>query len=76
MMHFSVYGELAVIRTPLQVIWGEEDTLLPADLALLIHKEVPLARLSIIPECGHYAMLERPEIFHKHLREFLSGSPL
>ncbi len=72
LMHFTVHGELAVIRTPMLVVWGEDDTLLPADLALKIHKEVPLARLAIIPECGHYPMLEQPKLFHKRLREFLA----
>jgi pimeloyl-ACP methyl ester carboxylesterase len=71
LMHFSIYGQLSVIRTPLLVVWGENDTLLPADLALMIHKEIPLARLALIPDCGHYPMLERPDVFHHHLCDFL-----
>ncbi len=72
LMHFTLHGELSVIRTPLLVVWGEDDKLLPANLALKIHQEVPLARLAIVPDCGHYPMLEQPERFHRHLREFLA----
>jgi pimeloyl-ACP methyl ester carboxylesterase len=73
LMHFSIYGQLSVIRTPLLVVWGENDNLLPADLAHIIHNEIELARLALIPDCGHYPMLERPERFHHYLREFFKG---
>jgi pimeloyl-ACP methyl ester carboxylesterase len=71
LLHFSLYGRLSVIRTPLLVVWGENDSLLPADLALAIHREIPLARLALIPDCGHYPMLEMPDLFLHRLREFL-----
>jgi pimeloyl-ACP methyl ester carboxylesterase len=74
LLEFSLADSLHRIKTPLLVVWGEEDALQPADLALGIHHSVPLARIAILPECGHYPMLEVPDEFHRCLREFLQGT--
>lgn len=73
LLEFSLLDRLAEIKNPLLVIWGEEDSLLSVNQALKIHEKLPLSRISILPECGHYPMLEMPDKFNALLTEFLSG---
>ncbi len=70
---YCVREELRNVQVPLGIIWGEQDSLQPVQLALEMHQKVPRARLSVIPDCGHFPMLERPDEFHKVLRSFLTG---
>ncbi len=73
LLGFSLAEDLDRIKTPLLIVWGEADALQPANLALAMHQALPLARLAIMPECGHYPMLELPDEFNRCLRDFLQG---
>lgn len=71
LLKFSLKPRLSRIRTPLLVVWGEEDTLLSARLAQSIHRRIPAAWISLIPECGHFPQLEQPEKVCEVLEDFL-----
>lgn len=71
-LHYSLLNRLAEIHVPLLIVWGEHDKLQSANLALAIHNKIPMARLALIPGCGHYPMLEVPDRFHAILHEFLT----
>lgn len=73
LLAYSVQHRLHEIKTPLLVVWGEEDTLQAPHLALVMHREIPLARIAMMPECGHYPMLEKPDEFNHVVKDFLSG---
>ncbi len=72
-LKYSLLGCLHQVKTPLLVVWGEGDTLQPAGQALLLHREIPMARLVLMPRCGHYPQLECPEELHPILRDFFAG---
>jgi len=42
------------------VIWGQEDRLLSAETLSILRREIPTARVIMIPRCGHVPQLECP----------------
>lgn len=73
LLAYSVQHRLHEIKTPLLVVWGEEDSLQAPHLALTMHREIPLARIAMMPECGHYPMLEKPTDFNRIVQDFFGG---
>lgn len=64
--------DLQQIRCPVQVIWGEQDQIIPATWAQAFVDNLPQAELALIPECGHFPHLETPEVFHECLSRFIA----
>ncbi len=63
--------ELHQITAPTLLIWGNNDTITPPFVGEEFHKLIPHSRLVFIDQCGHAPMMEQPELFNQHLREFL-----
>lgn len=42
------------------IIWGEQDTWQVLDWAHRLHRTISGSQLTVIPECGHFAMEDRP----------------
>ncbi len=59
------------IKVPVLLIWGLQDTVTPPSVAHEFYERLPNARLCLINECGHVPMMEQPELFNKHLGDFL-----
>lgn len=57
----DTHERLASIRVPTLVVVGAEDQLTPLDRAELLAKEIPEARLEVIPNAGHFTNLEEPD---------------
>jgi pimeloyl-ACP methyl ester carboxylesterase len=63
------------IRARTCVINGTEDKMTPrADGADIIYREVPGAELKMLPDVGHWPMLEALEETARALKTFLGGS--
>ncbi len=62
------------ITTPTLVIWDEQDHFISLDSGKRFAREIPGARLQIIPNTGHDVQFESPEPFNKVLIEFLSDT--
>jgi pimeloyl-ACP methyl ester carboxylesterase len=75
MKQFVMDGRLAEFRTPVDLIWGESDGLLPLDYARSVAALLPMARLSTIPGCGHVPQLECADRFNTLLRGLLNQPP-
>jgi 4,5:9,10-diseco-3-hydroxy-5,9,17-trioxoandrosta-1(10),2-diene-4-oate hydrolase len=56
------------------IIWGREDRVMPLDAAFILQKQIPLARLHILPKCGHWAMWERSDEFNELVGMFLRSA--
>ena len=54
---------LAQIACPVQIIVGESDQATPPADARLMAERIPGARLALVPDAGHLANLEQPDIF-------------
>jgi 3-oxoadipate enol-lactonase len=69
-----VYAELARIAVPTQVITGADDVPTPPAKARRIAERIAGAKLEILPDCGHSATVEQPEIVTGLIREFVATS--
>jgi pimeloyl-ACP methyl ester carboxylesterase len=49
------------ITCPVQIIWGQQDALLPVDYAHEFQRLMPGASLHVLPSCGHLPHVEQPE---------------
>ena len=52
--------DLAQIKTPMLILWGEDDVIIPIDQGRMIESIVPGARLVSFPGVGHAAQEEAP----------------
>lgn len=62
---------LASISCPTCVLVGENDVLTPPEVAYAYAQQIPNARVALIPQAGHLANLEQPEVFFEVVRNFL-----
>lgn len=60
------------IRVPVLIVYGEQDTVYPPELARAMAARIPGAELAMMKGAGHLANLEQPEEFNRLLLEFLS----
>jgi pimeloyl-ACP methyl ester carboxylesterase len=51
------------IQAPTLIVWGAEDGLTPRGLAEAFDAAIPQARLHVMPNVGHFPMLEAPSEF-------------
>jgi len=64
---------LPTITVSTLIVRGQEDTLIPAQDAELMHNKISGSQLFAIPGSGHYTPMEKPEEFLKVVRPFLDG---
>ncbi len=55
-------SDLASLRMPALVIWGERDPWLAAEFAAAYGERLPGATVRRVPNAGHWPWLERPEV--------------
>ncbi|MBR0738885.1 alpha/beta hydrolase [Bradyrhizobium liaoningense] len=66
---------LRAIGQPTLVVSGSHDTMLPANNAHAIFKELSNAQLILYPDSGHGALFQHHETFVSHVRTFLEAQP-
>jgi 4,5:9,10-diseco-3-hydroxy-5,9,17-trioxoandrosta-1(10),2-diene-4-oate hydrolase len=54
------------------IIWGQEDRVLPLDMAFILLKRIPNADLHVFSKCGHWAQWERADEFNELVGNFLA----
>jgi pimeloyl-ACP methyl ester carboxylesterase len=64
---------LSRIHCPTLVLCGHEDRATPVELHREIAADIPNARLTVVPECGHLSPLERPDAVNAALRGWLTS---
>ena len=81
---FRTHAELAInradsrprlpaITVPTLVLCGADDVLCPPDVHREIAAAVPGARLVVVPEAGHFALIERPDAVAGALADWLAA---
>lgn len=58
----SLWRRAAAVQAPTLVVWGGRDKLVPVRIAPRVASTVPDGRLLVLPEIGHVAQLEEPEV--------------
>ena len=64
---------LRALTMPVLLLWGEHDPLVPVIYAKAMLREIPNARLEIVPQASHIPMWENAEAFNHSLLTFLSN---
>ncbi len=62
---------LSSIDVPTLIMVGEHDALTPPDASRTMHEKIKGSRLEIIPGAAHVSNLENPEVFNRHLLNFV-----
>ncbi len=74
-MEHSLEGRLGEVRVPVSLVWGDSDRLMPVSYAEQLARELPAARLTLVPRCGHVPQRECPERFLPLLEQALAQPP-
>lgn len=67
----DVSEALAAIAAPTLLVWGEQDKLVPVEVAEAVRQALKCARLEVIPNAGHVPMWDQPEHFNRLILDFL-----
>jgi len=69
--HPMTFARLETIRVPVLVLVGEADLLSPPALMRMLAAHIPQCQFVTVPEAGHAAFWEQPEIWNRLVLEFL-----
>ena len=61
----------STIKNPTLLLWGRDDRVTPLERALFMVQQLPNAELHVVSKCGHWVMIEHPELFNRLCLEFL-----
>jgi pimeloyl-ACP methyl ester carboxylesterase len=64
--------QLPGIQTPVQILCGRDDELVPPANAAFLHERLPNSRMDLLP-AGHYAWEEVPDLYGDILIDWLSA---
>jgi pimeloyl-ACP methyl ester carboxylesterase len=70
----SAHDHLSRVQVPALIISGDRDQLTPVSCAEHMHREIRGSRLQVIPGHTHLVQLERPEVVHAAIDDFLAGA--
>jgi pimeloyl-ACP methyl ester carboxylesterase len=63
---------LGGVRAPALVVWGDDDRIVPVSAAHAYAKALPVATLVTVPDCGHFAEMEKPSAVADLCLDFLA----
>ncbi len=63
---------LRKVKVPSLIVWGDDDTIVPLDQSVALASAIADSRRLVIEDAGHACYLDRPEVFHAALLEFLA----
>jgi 3-oxoadipate enol-lactonase len=73
LLAFDVRRHLPAIQPPTLVVAGERDGTVPRSAALRLAREIPGARLHVVPDSGHATPHDQPRAFSRILLEFIDA---
>jgi pimeloyl-ACP methyl ester carboxylesterase len=62
--------ELRQARLPILLACGDRDVFVPLAHAVALHRQLPDARLLVVPDSGHVVMVDQPSIFNQAAASF------
>lgn len=71
----EIADKLAGINLPTLVVCGAQDKMTPPALSAFLAEQIAGAKLTLIEEAGHFAMMENPEAFNGALTAFVGALP-
>jgi len=73
---FDIRSELKNIDCPVLVLYPDRSSLFEVEQAVAYYRNIKNSELAIIPDCGHNAYEHQPEVYSKHLLDFISKYPV
>lgn len=67
----SYEGHLARITSPVQLIWGEDDTDVPVSVAEAAQALIADVTLEVVPDVGHFVPIQAPEVLRGAIEKAL-----
>ena len=67
-----IWAALHKITAPTLLTWGRDDRVTPLESALLPMRTIPQAELHVLPDCGHWAMIEQQAAWESAVLAFLT----
>jgi pimeloyl-ACP methyl ester carboxylesterase len=64
---------LGGVRTPALLIWGDDDKHVPISAGHVYERSFRDAKLTVVPDCGHFAEMEKPEAVASLTTNFISN---
>jgi len=61
------------LNVPVAILWGEEDGWVPPETTARLQALVPAARLRMLPDAGHFSMVDCPGLFSRELDTVLAA---
>lgn len=74
--HYDKLAEASGIDVPLMVAAGDDDKIVPVNIAIRLRDAVPGSELLILPYRGHSALYEEMEQMVKTIKNFMAFHPL
>jgi pimeloyl-ACP methyl ester carboxylesterase len=71
----DITDKISEITIPTLVICGREDKMTPPAFSAYLSNNIHGAKLSLIPEAGHFVMLENPKEFNDTVADFVNSLP-
>lgn len=69
---YAMIEQLSMCEPPVLVVAGDEDNgALETDL--MLKRTIPRCGLAILPKAGHVTNLEEPDLFNRHVQDFLTA---
>ena len=75
MEKFVLDGRLGEVTVPVDIVWGASDRMMPLAYAEVMRAQLPRARLTELPRCGHVPQQECPAAFAEALLKLLAVPP-
>jgi pimeloyl-ACP methyl ester carboxylesterase len=62
------------VTAPTHIVWGEQDTWIPADRAQRLREAISGSTLTLVPDAGHLIQLDQPVALAAELQRWLGGN--
>ena len=72
-MRTDFAGQLHEISTPILIVHGADDRVVPVEWARRAHERLASSELLVFSNCGHLLPRERPEEFNRAVGRFLGS---
>jgi proline iminopeptidase len=74
MATFDIRDRVAEIRNPTLIVIGDHDAPDVREGSYLMHERIAGAQLFVVPGCGHWPSIERPDLFFPAVMRFLAAT--
>jgi pimeloyl-ACP methyl ester carboxylesterase len=71
----AIYANIAKAGTPVHLIWGKQDPVIPVAQAAHIRNAIPSTVYTEIDQSGHLPQMEQTALFNQHMLDYLKAHP-